>query len=490
MLNKKVLAAAIVGSLFAGNAFAVQLGTSAQGGTAAAHFAREIVINPTTGTALGTATPVPLTWQVGYSFSTNEVRYARLECSDNIRLAGTVTGTTDPAAVQFGAVNGGGTNVLTFSVTSTGLGTQPAAPDTTTNIASTDVFSITAAQRVTSNSDVSCTVALYDQPSQAQTGGTEGRLAASVRSGEFIKFVESYNLTTTPGVAYASVEADPAFSDFRVEGSTTADTAEVGLVSYGVVTGAAVGGQTAAFKADGTAITLTDLLGTAAPNISRIVVDGDFSVAANANGSFTGAAALGRVQLDGASAVALSATQATFAINAGGVNNGAFTIERRDGTLIPAATYSATLAAAPAATPAVYNVTNKGPRIVGEILRDGTELQAPFVQVPAGWIARIALTNTGSVDRPYSISVLSANADGTDTVETFDLADDVKSGTILAGGTKVIRLNDASLAAAARRGTVIVNVAGPAGQINGLYQVVNPNTGLVTNHVLARPAGK
>ncbi|WP_323032632.1 hypothetical protein [Paracoccus sp. (in: a-proteobacteria)] len=37
------------------------------------------------------------------------------------------------------------------------------------------------------------------------------------------------------------------------------------------------------------------------------------------------------------------------------------------------------------------------------------------------------------------------------------------------------------------RATIVVNVAGPTKQIQGLYQIVNPDKGSISNHVMVRP---
>ena len=37
------------------------------------------------------------------------------------------------------------------------------------------------------------------------------------------------------------------------------------------------------------------------------------------------------------------------------------------------------------------------------------------------------------------------------------------------------------------RATLVVTVAGPTNQIQGLYQIVNPANGALSNHVMVRP---
>lgn len=476
MLNKKVLVAAVVGSLFAGNALAadtvVKLGTAAQGGTGAAYFAKELIItNPTAGLPLGSAgNQINLSWNSGYAFSNGEVRYARLECSDNVKLAaGTVS--VDTLSTLLGSVNGSGTKVLTFSVTA---GATP--------VTAGSLFSVVLTPSVTSLEAVNCTAALYDTPSQAQNGGTDGRLTASVRSGGYLGFINALNLDTTARVATSDVGASPSFSDFvAVTGVDTVSIAQPAKVTYGptllvdyVGAYANAGGVAAVpYKQNGTDIALADMINVGS---STVVIEGDFSAAANANGTYTGAAPA-RVKLNTVPATALTATKATFAATAS-LTDGIFSLERRLGALIPAATYKVGLDLVPASSPSAYNLGSLTGADAGAIVRNGTELQAPLAQIPDGWLSRLVLTNTSGVARPYSISVL--------TEEGVTVTTGTLTGTIPANGTKVID-DLKTVFTGNNRATINVSVAGPNTAIQGLYQIVNPTSGSISNHALVRP---
>ena len=197
-LNKKLLAVAIVGTLTAGTAAAADLSGSP---VVPAYFAEEIVIGPN-GTVLTTsASPATsLTWRTGYNFSALEVRYARLECSDTIELDAGSVAITNPGNANIGSINGAGTNVLTFSLTSTG-----------TNITQNDVLTLTGNHTILStDTSVTCEVGLYDQPSQAQAGGTVGLIAGSHFSGAYLSFVPSFYIEEfVPTTHVADVEAMP-----------------------------------------------------------------------------------------------------------------------------------------------------------------------------------------------------------------------------------------------------------------------------------------
>lgn len=488
MLNKKLLAVAIVGTLAAGNAAAANL--SAPGGAIPAYFAQEIV---TTGSAPGTlltttaSAATQLNWNVGYNFSADEVRYARVECSNHLRFGANTGVTIGPSITpplaapgySVGAINGVATNVVTFSVTSNNAGNL---------IRGTHVLTLTGDHRITSTaSSVNCTVGLYDQPSQAQAGGSAGLIAGSVASGAYLAFAPSYSLTVTPTTHTANVEATPTYSQFVLSGVSQTNAAWLGwnTLRYGLRDPDGTGSQNAPFGVNGLEVALSDLLS----GDTELEVKGDFSIAANAGAPLFGGAALGRVQLGDnvtwTNASTLNAGTATYAVGNTGFNSNAVRLTSRTagtatGIAIPEAAYTATLVA-DAANPAVYAV-NDITVPLGNIVRNGTQLQAPLAQVPGGWISRLVLTNTSSIARPYTISVMSETGN---TVSTDNL-----TGTIPANGTHVIEdLNSVltGFTTQYRRATLNVSVAGPNTSIQGLYQIVNPEKGSISNHVLVRP---
>ncbi|WP_043799953.1 hypothetical protein, partial [Arenimonas malthae] len=140
-----------------------------------------------------------------------------------------------------------------------------------------------------------------------------------------------------------------------------------------------------------------------------------------------------------------------------------------------------TVALAPvSADPTTYAVGTRGPLALGEITRNGAELQAPLAQVPENYLSRMVLTNTGSQDRVYEVRVLGETGN---VISTANL-----TGMVPAGGTTVVDL-DTMLTGftAAPRATLHVTVSAPNAQIQGLYQIVNPDSGTISNHVMVRP---
>jgi len=469
-LNKKALATAVAGALLAGNAYAANIST----GGAPAYFAREIIATPAAPVTLNTDSTAgvdatELSWNVGYNFSDSEVRYARVECSGNFRFgSGLTVVSSDPAAVNFGSINGIGTNVLTFSVTSLGGAN---------NVVAADTFTITGDHDITgTSSDVVCNVALYDQPSQAQAGGSTGRIPNSLSAGPYLAFRDSYNFTSTPFTATADVSTD--YLDFLASGDTTAATAELASWVYDLVDPDGAGSQTAPYKINGSAITLADLMATGATG-TRIVVSGDFSYATSAFLSSGGNCA---APIPGMTAIITGGTTARFNVGATALPAGtSFCVTRNGTTAIPITDYTAQLIAVSAA-PTTYAVTNRGPDASGSIVRNGTELQAPLAQLPAGWISRMVLTNTGGVARPYSIAV-QGEAGNTISTNAANM-----TGTIPANGTVVVDLTTVLTGfTGAPRATLNVTVDAPSNQIQGLYQIVNPASGSISNHVMVRP---
>ncbi|MFH1600098.1 MAG: hypothetical protein ABIH12_07490, partial [Pseudomonadota bacterium] len=122
-----------------------------------------------------------------------------------------------------------------------------------------------------------------------------------------------------------------------------------------------------------------------------------------------------------------------------------------------------------------------GPLDLGVITRNGTELQAPLAQIPGGWLSRLVLTNTGSQDREYEIAVMGET--GT-TISTGNL-----TGIVEAQSTLVVDLDTVltGFTGGLPRATLNVTVAAPNRTIQGLYQIVNPDSGSISNHVMVRP---
>lgn len=469
-LNKKILAAAIVGGLVASTAnAAVDLSADSP---SPVRIASEVNF-AANGTLPTTADAAAFTIETitGYAFSPQEVRYARLECSPNVRITAD-TGDLDSASgnISFGNVNGSGTNIIRFSLTASA------------DVAEDEVISVLGSRTFTSRDASSCTFSLYDLPSQAQAGGAAGRIAEF--SSAYAVFANTYGFQNTTNTTISSVEASPSFSRFVTDDNPTNNDgiAQIGEITFNrldlLPTPAA---SAPTVLASGVTAQIDDIL---AAN-TRHVVSGDFSAGAATDGTFSIVLASTPVFVStnancstrDLAPTALNATTATFNAGSSSVTARYVCFQPRAGALIPAAEYGIRLSPA---SETGFTASPAGPSALGSIVRDGTSLQAQFAQVPAGWTSRIVLTNTGSLPRPYTITA-QTEAGVTSVLGT------AATGTVPANGTIVLNTADIATFTGQPRGTLNVSVAGPNSQIQGLYQIVNGATGSIANTALVRP---
>lgn len=440
-INKKLLATAVVGALYTMSSAAFAAVNISDKDSDPLQYASEIVkstsaTNP--GVTLANTAGNDLQFRLDYNFSDNEVRYARVECT-NLKFLPTPVVTNDAEGnLAVGSVNGTNTNAIYFSITDLD-GVDEPTEDT--------MFNIDASYRLLNNNDVVCTYRLYDQPSQAQAGGDVGLIRSA--SGTFIQSVSGVNFDTDPHVMIADVEAaNGAYTDFSGDGNL-----HLGDVTFEAVDGV--------LNTAGSQITLADIFGAN----TTFVANGDFSAFEDV-GFCEGAAFT----------VNANASTASYKNGANERYDEPFCVLPDGETAIPASKYTITLNPQLNTGYAFNGVTKP----LGEIVRNGTELQAPLAQVPGGWLSRMVLTNTGSVERPYAIQILSEEGN---LVGATNL-----TGTVPAMGTRVVDLDTVLKSfTVAPRATLIVTVAAPNDQIQGLYQIVNPDKGSISNHVMVRP---
>jgi hypothetical protein len=437
--------------------------------TDAARYASEIIATSAAPVTLANnAGVLNLNVPLRYNPSHDEVRYARVECP-GLRFANNTTVSyTGGGTAVVGAVNGLNSSAIYFSVT---------AHD---DVTASDRFVIGGDRLLTGTQPVACTYGLYDEPSQAAQGTSAGRIATL--TGAYLDFAPSTVFKSVARTSTANVEATPAYTAFLADGTTTTTTAALARLTYQVA-------SPTPLKASGTPITLADLHATGAAG-TRIVVSGDFTGAADANGSYTSGTALARVFLSttstgctfGTPASSVSATGATFVVGATAVDR-MLCYTPRAGVAVAESVYTAVLDAVSAA-PTVYRVDDIGPVAAGAIVRNGTQLQAPMINLPQGYVSRVALTNTGATARRYVLQVLPYEGSPA-TVNGAAL-----TGMVPGNGGTVIELKDVITAfggAGATRAVVLVTVEGSNAQIQGQYQIVRPDTGAISNYVMVRP---
>jgi hypothetical protein len=420
--------------------------------------AEEAVIPPSR-TLSNVDNALDLITNVDYAFSPGEVRYARLDCPGIVFDDTTTVSFSGDASNTIGAVNGVGSSAIYFSITA---GANP--------VLAVDQITIGGDRGISAAQATDCTYGLYDFPSEAQAGGTDGRVATA--SGGYLRFGPSYGVVVdSQGLATADVESEePPFSAFT-DDSPTGDPALAQLGGFTAGTIEDISGDTQPIGLDGMPIELEDLL----DDDTALVFAGDFSAAdfvflapdADCSGGFF-------------PADSFDDSAAVFTVGSEG--GSAFLCFVAGGEAIAAGDFSVAVDAVPL-DPDTYNAPDIAAQAIGSIVHNGTELQAPLAQVPgAGWLSRLVLTNTGSVDRPYQISVMGETGNTIGTSNT--------TGVVPANGTVVVDLTTVMTSFSAgqqRRGTLNVTVAAPTSQIQGLYQIVNTNSGSLSNHVMVRP---
>lgn len=488
--NKHLLAVAIVGSLASLSAQAqVTLGTA----STVATYASEVTVPANTNLANPGA--LNLTTRVGFAFAQGEQRNARLECSPNIRFNSFATPPT-VAGAAVGPVNGLPGNAISFSINATAAGgVEITAPIAIVPHAASGITLI-------SRANVSCTYGLYDTASQAANGGTLGLINQSVTSGGYIAFATtpSYALGATGANATAALLPAPAFTSFITGGTGTgavsAGAAPLGNITWGLATPVRL-------NTDGNPITLAALLATGSTGSAHVIA-GNFNALANTAGAFSasGGAGFGSVFLatggDCAAPTgqtfpdALTATTATFR-NAGIITTAVPTafvcFVPRAGVVIPAAGPYTFAFNAVSANTAVFSVTNVAPANIGSIFREGAQLIAPLAQLPTGYLSRIALNNTGPATT-FTVTLTPGTGGSASEINTT-FAGALTTGTLnLPPGLTVLAVDDLFPRASftgAPRGTITVTAGTPRANLNGLYQIVNPAVGSISNHVMIAP---
>lgn len=464
--NKQALAFAVVGALASGNALA-----AANISTANTVYAKEI--------AMPAVLTVPVSWNLGYNFNDNELRYACVKLVGATPVAATVTPTIGNAAngpMSVGSVNVNG-NVAFFTLTSGDL-TGPSA-DYTVNLAALQ-FNVP-----NQTTTVTATVGLYDNPAAAGSCDTSNPqlIPGTGDTEKLISFKPSFAFEIDPNKATASVEnSTTSFAGFKNPVTGVSANANEARLAYAELVQINVGN----LRADGNPISLADIF----PTIAALTVEGDFSDWAT------------DAQFDGVSGtVATTEDSAEWTVDPTALGADFFVYaDSTSENEIPAGSYTASLTVTPNAgydlgagdeeevvlVPSVDeslnatdNSVDDNSAIAGQIVQDGVRLQAPLTQVPSGWISRMVITNTGNKDRTFFLTVYGEDGN---TITQGNLT----GYTVKAKSTKVIDDLNTVLQGftGAPRAAIVATVAGPEKEIKGLYQIVNTTSMSLSNYVM------
>lgn len=487
-MNKKVLAAAVVGVLASGNALA-----AAEIQSANTVYAKEI--------ALPTTLTVPVTYKLGYNFNVNETRYACVKLTGATLPAsvatpvirddtGVIVAPGAAAQLSAGVVNVVGGNVAFFTLSSVPSGTQVATNEFTVSL---PALAINAADY---NATITASVGLYDNPAAAGTCDANSQLIPDTwDSKPLISFESAYTFTIDSHLATASVEADPSYSLFKAGSGFTAFAGGVGPVTLASNAELALRTATngsAILDKDGTAITLADIF----PATATFGVEGDFD-----NTEW-----LTSADFDGTALAIVDKTSASRAIDPVAVLDGsnAFSVTANGNGEIPTGIYKASLLATPntgytlnyvvgpgsgAATtifPTIDEAAATGDTTVtdpaataGQINQDGVKLLTPLVQLAGGdWLARLAISNTGTKDRTFVLKAQGFDSEGQSSTVTVPNV----TYTVKAGSTYVFdNLANVLDFTGRARGTVTAIVNAPELEVKGVYQLVNTSANTISN---------
>lgn len=237
-------------------------------GSSPVSYAGEVVL-PSTGAVLTNASGIlNVDATLNYAMSPGEVRYARLECgsASTFNFPSTVTISVGTTQITPGAVNGLGTNSLYFSLMANTSGGAPASASVSIQMGDPKLLTET---------NVSCTFSLYDQPSNAATGGATGRIPGVGGTGPYIAFTPAFFLEVyDTNTSTADVAATPngAFTEFLPGSGTTSTRALIGVLKSGINSGV--------LKLNGTQVSINDLLAAS----TNLVVAGSYGAVASSTG--------------------------------------------------------------------------------------------------------------------------------------------------------------------------------------------------------------
>lgn len=428
-----------------------------------------------------------LTVPLGAGMTSGTQYYLRIDLSNGKFAASAASGPTTvgtspgtPGGTQpFAAVAplvGGGTNdnYVVYALTAGASGQQ-----------STDPVVVYVPNVYTSDmvNPIAVTTKIYTG-GEAAAAGTSTPLKSY--SGTWAKFATGINVAAT-ALPAASATAT-VVSSYKKWSSGT---------SYGGIGTLLINPVSGVKNAAGTQIGLSDLLGTGA---ETLVLTGDFSAGSSTSvGLADSPNCGGNVQT-----AAFTASSATVGVQ----TIATITLP----TNLASAPFGATSASAPAYICFTPNGTTAIPKVtaitgqltlvanansttttgytfatVGAISRDGTTLQAPFLQVPSGWLARIVLTNTGTTAATYTGTVTAGPSNVVGGTANAVATNGTITGSIPAGGQSIIEGTAMPTFTQSQRGFVSFDIGGLNSVVNGVYQLVNATTGSVTNQNMVRP---
>jgi len=384
-MNKKLLGSAIAAALgisFAGTATALDLDTGV--GTTLFMEEMDVDTNGVLQAVAGSTGSLNTTHQLGFGFAAdNSDIYIRYDLSNGATWSTNLTAenlnTTGCSTISLSAGGTTSDNYVIFNVTGGEALSQTEGVTLDLNDSVADTPTNTthyAGVKVINKNPVTITYGLYTTPTNAIDQANP--ISVASREGILLDFSPVLGLSgsTTPATAEV-IDDFKRFSGAQVVDTGVDTIARIGTVTFAVNT---------VFKRDLTAATAADAGATAT---SELTITGDFgaaaSVALNTNTDCaSGTNVTGTIAGDGLSAsfVVGEATPLTYYV--------CFTADTEN--TMAEGIY----------TGAYLNLSDQE---VGEIIRNGVELLAPFFTVHPLYTARFYLTNTSTKNAPFTVEV-------------------------------------------------------------------------------------
>ena len=371
-----------------------------------------------------------LTWDLGFSITGNTQRYIKVSLTNGAKFTAAPTLTAGTAAVP-GVISQGGSG-QSFAI----LEVSPAA-----NIAPTEPVVLTLANlNLTGKNNVDVSYQLFETAVDAVAGTNP---LVNKAAAPYIKFASGLNAKFEPFSVQRviNVAANPSSTAFT--GALDANSAKIGGVAIDVVAGLV--------NYSMGAVTLPQLVTTG----TALEVEGDFSAGLKAAGALNVAAVkLGGAALDatGTSASTLTATKATFVIDAAVQGNPATptyvpVVYHVDGTTaIAPSSYTANYKVVPATGTSTASV-NLGK--IGELAKNGASQYVDLALKPGGAFQNyVRISNKTNVAGNVYITVIN-DAGAQKTVKLGEVAG--QSDTLAArSSTTQIEIQQIADAAAAK----------------------------------------
>jgi len=431
------------------------------------------------------------------------------------------TGLVGTDGIKLVSPRGTGVNYAIFSLTEGGTAaTSTPATATTRVLAGCEVGFVISKLTVTDSSKpVTMTYSLHTNNVSASSlpSSTSFKPTAQKTGIPIANFAPALNYNLTAHDATSDVASDPPFTKFKVGNDAGEYAANVGTVKFGFNTGVNDSGGS-------TFTSLNQLMATT----SKLEITGDFSsLAVNAGkvylstnpacGTSTGllsgeiasvpaSASVGTsivsLTLTDTGMLASSSATGYICLEVGGGTTGSEIVATDLGYAVKFTPVAVNSTIIKAFTP--YNHT------AGKIVRNGAELEAPYLSTSPSFINRILLTNLGSAPAKFSVKFQSDGIAGSSTTAPVPQPVMVATGTSTGkvgrpayGNTKggangevaaksmlFINVPEQLVTfSGGNRGSAVFTFQADNKDVQGIVQTINTVTGEVTSIPMVRKGG-